>query len=379
MGDFFKAKLHFNEMVPDLIEEREVRSNSNIYMICKRPKVRFVPGSITELNINGLQQLQTGLLDIQSGSGRKQVPFAFDAQEVLKAELLRFDPSQYPKKGHSTIDFKIGDAPHSTLHALIDVYDDETNEIVHRLDMELELDYLSSHFKWYVPALQDLEILYIGQSFGVKYESTSEQRLDRHQARQAITSEASQREDFDVIGVYMDFKVQLCRRDVPGIGLQVPMPAKNVLDLLEGSLINQFQPRFNKQCKDKYPRGPAMVEDIQRLNVDDIYVNIDSSHDPVRFFSSTSEVSFVQNVAYKYLPDGTSINETKKALPVNPDYPTGNRQIDFWSDNSGLITEIGKQLQKRLRPNFLSLVGDRLRGLKQTAEKVLDDIPGRKM
>lgn len=379
-GDFFKAKLHFNEHEPGLVTEREARSKSNIYMICKRPKVRIVPGSMTDMTMEGKPTLQVGLLHILSENGEKQVPFAFDPQDVLEAQLKQFYPGLFPARAISSIKFEVGDAPHTSLVALIDIYDQDTMQLVKPLKMELELDYLSSHFKWYVPEMQDLEVLYVGQSVGAKYESTSEQRLaGDHHARRDILSEASRKDNFDVIGIYFDFKAIIGERNTR-VDIGVPMPVKNVINLVEGALINQMQTRFNEHCIEKYPHGPAMAKDVRDLGVDHIHVSIDSGHDPIRLFSKTSEVSFVQNVIYEYLPDGKSVNKTSQVSGIQSDHEVGNRQLQFAVDHSKAISDLEIQLKERLKPkSFLETVGDRLRSLIRPDTEPETDVPGMKM
>lgn len=376
-GDFFKAKLHYNDITPDLIREREVRAQSNIYMICKRPKVRLVPGSTTELNIHGGETLYTGLLDIQSSSGRQRVPFAFNPVEVLSAQVAQFDSSQMPEHIRSTISFEVGEAPHSTLKAIIDIYDDLTGKLVKPLKMELELDYLSTHFRWYVPALQDLEVLYIGQSFGQKYESTSEERLHQHEQRTAITALASRTEDFDVVGAYLNFQAFLGGRS-PNSAVPIPMPKKNVIDLVEGSLINQFKPLYNTQCKDKFPRGPAMFQDVLDLGIKDMRIDIDSSHDPIRFFTANTKARFFRPVAHRFLPNGTSVDETIGALEVKPRSPSnGESQMHYAQEYSEFIAELHRQLEARVKPkSFLNVIGDRIRNLtRRDNDEVPNDDP----
>lgn len=121
---------------------------------------------------------------------------------------------------------------------------------------------------------QDLEVLYVGQSYGVEGARTAPVRLQSHSTLQGIYSEALQRSpDKEILLVLMSFHAPMMLTSLDGISkshgtsmeeddahidqvLSGVITEQQQINFTEAALIKYFQPPYNSIYKDRFP-NPA--------------------------------------------------------------------------------------------------------------------------
>jgi len=253
----------------DLIESSNAFNESrpcHIYMICKRPRIRFVKdqfkdhGEFLNLGFKIQNQDDYDELEIEIAN-----PFKGSKVEV---------ESEYP---NSTFFFK-------TEHGS---FESKTAPFLQSASIDaFPRDFL------------DLEVLYVGQSYGVNGARTAPERLKKHETLQAIYSESlNKNPDQEIWLVLFSFDQKGImildgRRDFTSSERDIDKPrATNFLNKIydggiqeqqfinftEAALIRYFKPAYNKDYIKTFP-NPAhkTYKQCYELDVNSVIVEIDT-------------------------------------------------------------------------------------------------------
>jgi hypothetical protein len=272
----------------DDLESEIIRQEYNedfpchIYFICRRPRIMIVP---EKCFFN--KELMTLTFSIQK---------KLDFLEHVMTGSVHEDCS----------DFKlISNYPFNKFQIL------KHGEIVVEAKSAL---YYNLHLMKHNPDL-DLEILYIGQSFGVDGARTSPERLKQHSTLQKIYSEAIQNNpdceiwlnllsferimltSFDGINKYPDSNED---KDIKKVSTAMHRFVTNTLseqqitNFTEASLIKYFKPEYNIEYKDKFP-NPAhkSYSECYELDINSVAFELEADCIKTRLFTSTIPPAFV--------------------------------------------------------------------------------------
>lgn len=222
------------EMQPD---EEELSKDCHIYLICKRPATYFVKDTLI---------YKDNILSVTVGykiNGEEHT-FQYEGEFPLLDGAVKISISDYP-------------------HREIITYDENENEIRH-----LPANIVSVKQDHASP-LKNLEVLYVGQSFGNGSRSAHE-RLKSHSTLQKILADSSYKYPDSEISVLM-FKFEpyrllmsfdgISKDTIDGtkdkqrfISIQNnPLKPKQQVGLAEATLIRYFQPEYNDKFKIKFP------------------------------------------------------------------------------------------------------------------------------
>jgi len=253
----------------------------HIYFICKRPRVIINPdkckfqGNIMELNFS-----------IQKG---------YDFQERILKLRGQSDCSNF--KIHSKF-------PFTWFQVTVN-----GNEII---NARSSLYYIK-HLRNYDTEM-DLELLYIGQSYGVNGARTSPDRLKEHKTLQKIYSEAIQNNpDFDIWLNLLSFERIMItsfdginkypeeNRDTDIKSISTAMNKfmtnnlneQQIINFTEASLIKYFKPKYNIEYKDKFP-NPAhkSYSECYDLNVNSVCFELETDVIYTRLFTKEMKPAF---------------------------------------------------------------------------------------
>lgn len=313
MSTVLQMKMHFNEATLQSSKEAEYRDSSNIYMICTRPHIRFAKGTIREIVDNEGVECASGLLEVHQGGGVDHVAFEADTGEMVRDAI---DHWGIPRDQVESvlIDYQDGAFPHTTVIANLDVL--LRGGHVAKLAHEMEVDKFKRYFKWYIPELQDMKIEYIGKSVGIDVPSNSSARLEAHKYRTLIVSEASQRGDTDVIGLYMSFDAKLFTQGLPPESIDMPRP--NLISLIEGALINHFQPRYNRESKEVYPHNSELRKTPVTLGLKSLEVSVSGDKTCFRMHTDTIARSFFHVSRHSFDEHGLGATSRASTTILNP-------------------------------------------------------------
>jgi hypothetical protein len=247
----------------------------HIYMIARCPRIAI---DVASLTIDDTKVSGRFLIQIQN----EFTPYPFQLRNELGTSKVTF----------------AADYPHNHLR----VIDESGKEIA---------NYRVAHLLRLCPSdmwkLLDLEVLYIGQSYGVEGARTAPARLLKHETLQAIYAQAILNSpDKDVWLLLWHFENQLLvsfdgrSKDIEKsldedtahmhsvLGTEVSEQQR--INYTEAALIRYFQPEFNKEYKDTFP-NPAHTSysECYDLDINSVCVEIDT--EPIRTRLWTPTVS----------------------------------------------------------------------------------------
>lgn len=163
----------------------------------------------------------------------------------------------------------------------------------------------------------DLEVLYIGRSFGHKTSRNVFDRLDRHETVQKIYSEASwdcdiwmtawkftpnsitvfdPNDNSDALKNYINHLVESKKNNTQFLQLA----DKQNIAVAEAALINYFKPQYNVNFKDNFPSPSHEYKECYELNLDYVMVELDTSELGFRLWSPSVEVSKEHRICYTF-------------------------------------------------------------------------------
>ena len=229
--------------------------DAHIYIIGRRPRITINPNSVSFVGQSGY-----GILSLDKAGQQEKYPFKTPVHG--RSEKNQFT-SDYP-----FTDFLI------------------KNKQTNNTFSKGKVAFLASKIGFKDKDFLNLEVLYIGQSFGRNQKRTALERLKNHSTLQNIYSDASQKSpDQEVWIVLCSFEEQDLwisidgtrkalieneadtKRAVDILSQPAPTTEQQLINLIEAALIKYFQPKYNKEYKDTFPT-PKHSEYSEYYNLD---------------------------------------------------------------------------------------------------------------
>ncbi len=254
-------------------DEKQIADNSHIYIVCRRPSLRFDPNSFIYENGFASGELLYYIDGIEN-----RIAFSTPFELLDGATHLRI--SSYP-------------------HREIRTYSNDDKEVRH-----LPASFLSIGAGQHLvrPALANLEVLYIGQSFASGNRSAFD-RLQSHATLQKILAEAAYEnpdsEIFVALFVYEPYRV-LTLMDGKSSGaisddrdsrrftsiMERPLKKSQQVSLAEAALIRYFEPKYNTIFKSKFPsKRLKVLSSCYELDFSGLVVELNTENLQLRLFS----------------------------------------------------------------------------------------------
>ncbi len=228
---------------PDLPNQLPPDVRFHIYMVTRRPRIAFDPES---LKFEG--KTFTGAFTIQKGSTLER--HEFTAKNLFHTDKLKIE-CPYP-------------------HTECKVFDEAGKQL-----SAGKVPLILTNFSTDMWEHMDLEVLYVGQSYGEEGSRVAPDHLKSHSTLQGIYAEAIRRPpDMDIWIVLWSFEPILMTSIGGGSAFEVTMEQDQqhrdrVLDatfseqqqinFTEAALIRYFQPEYNKIYKDTFP-NPGRIQ-----------------------------------------------------------------------------------------------------------------------
>lgn len=236
----------------------------HIYIIGQRPRASIVPRSIKFSKKNVV-----GTLQVQEKDSLSKYPFKV---------LNHF--------GTSNLDY-VSEYPYNNFSIL-----NSQKEAVLKGKVSLlapNIGFLGSDFL-------DLEVLYVGQSYGEKGERNAFKRLENHSKLQKIYSQAlSDSPDKEIWLILCSFEYQFIL-DIDGANKNIQFAEKddqshtrrvfdqNInerqhINFVEAGLINYFKPKYNEVFKNKFPlQKHKSYKECYDLEINHLSVVLETEH-----------------------------------------------------------------------------------------------------
>lgn len=318
-----------------------------------------------------------GLIALQSRNEKKTFAFSADPTTIITEILSQYTVESQAQVKDTKIRFTPGKFPCTTVIARLDVLLNDGS--MRNVDWEMEIENLSSHFHWAIPELQDLEIQYIGRSVGDIHDSNSPKRLgQKHDPRRDLMAKASQQCDIDVIALYLDFQASLHGNNEI---VQIDMPKTNVIDLIEGALINHFKPPYNEECVEVFPKDRKKQAEARNLGIERSAIFLDTSSHATRVYTKFATPIYAHAVAHQFSRDGLATEDLNPDLNETPSDRRGPNQLVALEQNPEYIAGLYSYLT---RPkSLLAQLGERVwsatAGRRKSADSESDvSLPSRK-
>lgn len=262
-------------------DEKEVADNSHIYLICRRPIVSFSSGTFCYKN-----GFLSGHLNYRLEGNLTEIPFEIEFPLLDGAINLKL--SKYPHREFSTYN--------------------QAGEEVRYLPATAMSMGLGAHLKY--KDLSNLEVLYIGQSYGDGSRSAFD-RLKSHSTLQKILAQSQydfpDSEIFILTFEYAPYRVitQMDgranevitdHRDLERFHsiLDNPLTEHQQICLVEAALIRYFQPQYNEIYKENFPDNKhKILESCYSLDFSSLVVEINT--DELEFYLSSNTVDAKQH------------------------------------------------------------------------------------
>lgn len=218
---------------------REKAEGTNIYVIVKRPKVRFHARSLQHDRYRLF-----GLLEVHEKNGFQLMPFEY-----------------CPSKGRTISEFQLRDGPEQKIAF---VYRDESREWFPAIEVIQQCGLGINHYP-------DLQVLYVGQAFGKTGRRLAVDRLGNHRALKRIQNDMQnepEQELFILMYRYGEHHKHLHVDSDQSVEVQASeqeevehlMKIGNIsverrlrIYLAEASLIRYFRPHYNQVYKRTFP------------------------------------------------------------------------------------------------------------------------------
>jgi len=229
--------------IENIVDKQQLIDNPyHIYTITKRQKIRFKPGSLI-LEDNSLK-----------GICEQEVHGTFNPISNFTGNLF-FDIQD--KKIECNF-------PYTELKII-----DDKNEVYFETSASILITTLSNRIKDYL----NLEVLYVGQSYGENGERTAIERLVSHSTLQEIYMDCLQHyPDNEILLILWNFQPTLLtsfdgvtknyqtsmQEDTNHINtiLSNPISEQQMINYTEAALIKYFEPQYNDKFKHNFP-NPA--------------------------------------------------------------------------------------------------------------------------
>ncbi|OGV32559.1 MAG: hypothetical protein A2020_14765 [Lentisphaerae bacterium GWF2_45_14] len=236
--------------------------NFHIYMIVRRPRIAFKPDSI-----KFSPTIVDGTFTIQKGALLEE--YAFSAPNAFGSDSIRVNCPW----------------PH-TQYEFVDIND----KVLSKGKVALLLPKINPEYWRHL----NLEIMYVGQSYGVAGERAAKDRLVSHSTLQKIYSEAQQRAPDQEIWIVMFELKDMFIMSIDGTDgsvettdaeddshihevLSTPISESQKINFTEAALIKYFQPEYNMVFLKSFP-NPAhkTYSECYGLDINSVAFEIDS-------------------------------------------------------------------------------------------------------
>lgn len=252
-------------------EVRELAEDCHIYIIAKRPRLRFVPNSFTWSG-----GVTNGKLACIDGGTLKEINFTMQGEPALD---IVYAP--YP---HRTIDLT------------------KDGEVIYTLPAHLMPNMFMTTD---MPSVNELEIVYIGMAYGDGNRSAKD-RLKSHSTLQQVLADMSADEpDAEALIIMVQYAPPLVMMHFDGREKSLDPDADRdpvgdirsaeklinrriETSLAEAGLIRYFQPRYNEKYKNNFPSAAhTITEELYTIDFLAFVVELDTEDIKVRLFSPT--------------------------------------------------------------------------------------------
>lgn len=308
-GSFSLLRLSDNfDYCKELIHEhKNYIYNSNIYFLCKKPRLRFIESSMAY----DQSKLKIGF-ELWTKKGIKQV------WGTLK-DYKSFFPN--------ATDFSIHNTRSSKFVVKLSNGSTYTYPIEHIFNLFSSLNDFDSFLD---SETTDYEILYIGKGIGNKKPSNAYKRVqDKHEKIQEILIDILENEPYnELFTLLMDVdKPDLLCSSFPhlcdsrtinnegrlkelSISTEEKFSKNEIIDITEACLIKYFDPIYNKNLKDKDSSGKEKVfQKCKKLDINSIVTVIDNSQlVNVLLYSQSVEVNNLHKSVYKLHAENNRVN-----------------------------------------------------------------------
>lgn len=243
----------------------------HIYMVTRRPRIMLEPASM-----KFEEKTVSGIFNVQRGNSLEA--HAFSAPNDLGTSKLRIE-CPYP-------------------HTEFSIYDDHNNKLLFGKTAFL-ISSIGDFWK-----LLSLEVLYVGQSYGIEGARTAPERLKNHSTLQGIYAEVIRRSpDQEIWLLLWSFEQLLSisfdgRQDTYGITLdedddhiqhvlRTGITEQQQINFTEAALIRYFEPEYNKLYKDSFP-NPAhkTYSECYGLDINAVTVELQTQDSMPQLWSS---------------------------------------------------------------------------------------------
>lgn len=253
----------------------------HIYFICRRPRITLVPESVnfTETEVRGLFRKQVK---------DKYIDISFVTQNNLGTRNVTLE-CEYPYT-----EFKITD---------------EKNDVISSGKCAL---LMLSCLGYEAEKHLDLEIIYIGQSFGCDGERSAADRLEAHSTLQNIYAQAMKNTpDQEIWLILTDFDEPFLMISMDGrskgYGTTLEeddhhidnvfgseMKERQKINFIEAALIRYFSPEYNKIYKDTFPNpAHSTYSECYDLDLNSVSVELQTENLYTRVWSKVINPSYL--------------------------------------------------------------------------------------
>jgi hypothetical protein len=258
--------------IDDNPEDAALAADCHIYLIVRRPRVAFVPGSI----VVG-ETRTTGKLKYVRAGAMGQTEFELEGNP--NADELRISP--YPHHKLSLI--KDGDEIASLPANLLSLRCNRIGDM----------------------SLRDLEVVYVGMSYAEGRRSAKDRLLSHSTLQKVLADLNNDAPDDEVLIVMAQFEAPqtIISFDGRDKSLQVEDDRDVMADLakqqqditedleialIEAGLIRYFQPPYNDKYKERFPHpSQRILKEVYEIDFGAVSVELNTERISARLFSST--------------------------------------------------------------------------------------------
>lgn len=263
-------------------ESRELVKDCHIYLIAKRPRLGFVPNSLKWSNGR-----TSGKMYFHKAGERTEIDFYMEGEP--NGSIIYSD---YP---HSTISIVKGSQSSGALPAhLVSLICDEISD----------------------KTLRDLEVVYIGMSYGDGTRSAKD-RLTSHSTLQQVLADMSADEpDSEALLILVQYAPPISMISFDGrdkslkddddrdlisdlAKQQELIDEKTEIALAEAGLIKYFKPRYNDKYKNNFPdKAHVITQSLYSIDFIAFIVELNTEDIKVRLFSENVNPGFHHIASY---------------------------------------------------------------------------------
>jgi hypothetical protein len=270
---------NLDNLVYESEEAKAQVKNSNIYLILKRPRIAFVPGSLGIKDREVIGELTVQLED-------KTPTFPFRIQGKLPDEIASVTTLKYPYT-KLTLQYANGESA-----------------------MTYPFSYLMRNLSADLNGLDYQEVVYVGQAFGTAGERSAIERLSSHSTLQKILADITANEPhMEVLLALYSFGFHRFFLSMDGTvpvqidgdadrqhyqqALQSQFKRAMRISLVEAALIRYFEPKYNKIYKTGFPhQRHKILKKLYEFDFAGLVVEASVEDHGMRLYSSKQKPNF---------------------------------------------------------------------------------------